>query len=374
MSAPTKAALDAHFANPGWTKPHPPTDIGVPLPPIDNLPIVAGFQCTLQECGYITASQNSIRSHFQNKHKRTYDEEYVLNVNATKLVVGTPPIWISVSGEPGSAGRDDDTIGSSPVPSGRNSSQLEHLEADTIDGISTDLIKADPDQSRSSSPANQKRRATRRTSARVDFVKIKSEDSVESAPDNDQEDVSWAPASAPAPLLSSASADTRHSLRQGHESVQPLALAQPARRRGRPPKTAKRTATTVPTSAASSLAALASGTHDSPRQGPMLAVTVSSRQSTSAPEITVSSSSSFLKRRRSDSPDGHALHLGVLEGLATQVTTNKDMVVRVGRDEAGKLIVKMMKMGKSNFLGQIDSVRLTWPSDVDTQVDHDDGM
>lgn len=54
--------------------------------------------------------------------------------------------------------------------------------------------------------------------------------------------------------------------------------------------------------------------------------------------------------------------------------TNQLFFGSAGRDEAGKLIVKMMKMGKSNFVGQIDSVRLTWPSDLDTQVDHDDGM
>ncbi|KAJ9106436.1 hypothetical protein QFC21_001582 [Naganishia friedmannii] len=310
MSGPTKTALEAHFVNPGWTKPHPPIEIGVPLPPIDNLPIVSAFQCTLQECGFITPSESAIKSHFTTRHKCPHDEEYVLAINATKLVVGNPPVWISVTGEPGSTGRDDDTIRSSHDPSVRSSPEpADQARADTIDGISTDLMRADDaDRSPPSSPAIQTRRSQRRATQKPGYVKSDNEDSVESEPDNDREDVSWTLALAPAPppVVPPATYALRGQQRTSTETPPTAKPARARRRRIPVPPTVVTTSNPAPSHGKASRPSSSASKppNDSARPVPSRAVTISPCEPTSAAELIVqsSSSSSSLKRRRVKSP------------------------------------------------------------------------
>lgn len=100
MSHATRKQLEADFPNPEWTKPYPLMEGGAPLPPIDDLPIVSGYQCVLDECGYITDNRGTLNSHHTGKHRCRTEEEYFKTVNITKLVVSNPPTWIIVASEP----------------------------------------------------------------------------------------------------------------------------------------------------------------------------------------------------------------------------------------------------------------------------------
>lgn len=99
MSTDTRKQVEKDFPNPEWTKPYPQLSPGVPLPPIDDLPIVPGYQCILDGCDYINSNNKSMYSHLSNKHHCQPSDAAFVNVNVTKLLISNPQIWIVVSGE-----------------------------------------------------------------------------------------------------------------------------------------------------------------------------------------------------------------------------------------------------------------------------------
>lgn len=104
MAVATRKQLERDFPNPSWTKPYPLVPFGEALPPIDDLPIVRGWICVVDECGFISDSRKSVDNHCVNKHQRAAEEEWIKEVSVTKLVTGNPPIWILVNGEPTTRG------------------------------------------------------------------------------------------------------------------------------------------------------------------------------------------------------------------------------------------------------------------------------
>lgn len=99
VASATRKQLERDFPNPSWTKPYPLVEFGTPLPPIDDLPIVRGWMCVVDECGFIHDSRKSMDTHVVKQHHREPENDCVREVNATKLVLGNPPIWIAVDGE-----------------------------------------------------------------------------------------------------------------------------------------------------------------------------------------------------------------------------------------------------------------------------------
>lgn len=139
MAAPTRKQLERDFPNPSWTKPFPLVPFGEALPPIDDLPIVRGWMCVVDECGFISDSRKSVDAHTVNKHHRAAEEQCVNEVNATRLVTGNPQIWIPVNGQvtpPGPSVKRG--ASSSPV---KSESYLSPREA--VDDLSTSTTAVD---------------------------------------------------------------------------------------------------------------------------------------------------------------------------------------------------------------------------------------
>jgi hypothetical protein len=99
VSPETRKQIEAEFANPEWTKPYPQLPPGVLLPPIDDLPIIPGYRCILDDCGYINDNVKSMHNHLQSKHYCQPSDAAFVEANITKLLISNPPAWIAVSGE-----------------------------------------------------------------------------------------------------------------------------------------------------------------------------------------------------------------------------------------------------------------------------------